>query len=178
MDLRNKLQWNFNQNSGIFTQENAFENVVCETAAILSGPQCINEFFIKFRMCFFGMGLQEQIWNLLYLSQKWFDCHETRSKHIDWTLGLKWDHRVDLGHDLDLEFSRSNMEFAISQPKMVWLPRNKKQTYRLNTRPQMWPSGLTMTMTMTLNFHGQIWNFLYLCQKWSGCHETNSKHIN
>ena len=27
----------------------------------------------------------------------------------------------DLGHDLDLEFSRSNMEFAISLPKMVLL---------------------------------------------------------
>ena len=45
----------------------------------------------------------------------------------------------DLGHDLDLEFSRSNMEFPISQPKVVWLPRNEKQTYRLNSRPQMWP---------------------------------------
>ena len=41
----------------------------------------------------------------------------------------------DLGHDLDLEFSRSNMEFAISQPKMVRLPWNKKQTYRFNSRP-------------------------------------------
>ena len=40
----------------------------------------------------------------------------------------------DLGHDLDLEFSRSNMEFAISQPKMVWLPRNEKQTYPLNSK--------------------------------------------
>ena len=40
----------------------------------------------------------------------------------------------DLGHDLDLEFSRSNIEFAISQPKMVRLPRNKKQTYRLNSK--------------------------------------------
>ena len=28
------------------------------------------------------------------LSQKWSDCHETKSKHIDWTLGLKCDHRV------------------------------------------------------------------------------------
>ena len=43
----------------------------------------------------------------------------------------------DLGHDLDLELSRSNIEFAISQPKMVRLPRNKKQTYRFNSRPQM-----------------------------------------
>ena len=30
----------------------------------------------------------------VYLSQKWSDCHETKSKHIDWTLGFKWDHRV------------------------------------------------------------------------------------
>ena len=36
------------------------------------------------------------------------------------------------------------MEFAISQPKMVWLPRNEKQTYRLNCRAQMWPAGLTL----------------------------------
>ena len=104
---------------------------------------------------------------------KWSDCHETKSKHIDWTLGLK----CDLGHDLDLEFSRSNIEFAISQPKMVRLPRNKKQIYRLNSRAQMWPSGLTLAMTLTLNFQGQIWNFLYLSQKWPDCHETKSKHI-
>ena len=40
--LRNKLQWNFNRNSNIFIQENAFESVVCETAVILSRPQCVN----------------------------------------------------------------------------------------------------------------------------------------
>ena len=51
----------------------------------------------------------------------------------------------DLDHDLDLNFSRWNIEFAISQPKMVRLPRNEKQTYRLNSRAQMWPSGLTLT---------------------------------
>ena len=44
---------------------------------------------------------------------------------------------VDFRRDLDLDFSRSNMEFAISQPKMVRLPRNEKQTYRLNSRAQM-----------------------------------------
>ena len=37
----NKLQWNFNQNSNIFIQENAFESVVCEMAAMLSRPQCV-----------------------------------------------------------------------------------------------------------------------------------------
>ena len=120
------------------------------------------------------LNFQGQI--LLYLSQKWSDCHETKSKHIDWTLGLECDHRVwpwpwpwpwifkvkygicyisaknssiatkrksnisielkasnvtirfDIGHDL--EFSRSNIEFAISQPKVVRLPRNENQIYR------------------------------------------------
>ena len=84
---------------------------------------------------------------------------------------------VDFRRDLDLDFSRSNMEFAISQPKMVRLPRNEKQTYRLNSRAQMWPSGWTLAMTLTLNFQGQIWNLLYLSQKWSDCHGTKSKHI-
>ena len=39
--LENKLQQNFNQNSYIFIQENAFENVSCKMAAILSWPQCV-----------------------------------------------------------------------------------------------------------------------------------------
>ena len=161
------------------------------------------------------LNFQGQIWNLLYLSQKWSDCHETKMTHIDGILGLKYDHQVwhwpwpwpwifklkhricyisakndpiatkrkanisieswasnmtirfDLGHDLDLEFPRSNIEFAISQPKMVRLPRNEMQTYRLSFRPQIWPSGLTLAMALTLNFQGQIWNLLYLNQKWS-----------
>ena len=42
------------------------------------------------------LNFQDQIWNLLYIyhSQKWSNCHETKSKHIDWILGLKCDHRV------------------------------------------------------------------------------------
>ena len=38
----NKLQWNLNRNSYIFTQENTFETVVSKLAAILSWPQCAN----------------------------------------------------------------------------------------------------------------------------------------
>ena len=40
--LRKKLQWNFNRNYNIFSQENAFENVVRKLAAILSRPQWVN----------------------------------------------------------------------------------------------------------------------------------------
>ena len=113
------------------------------------------------------LNFQGQTWNLLYLSQKWSDCHDTK-KNIDWTQDLKSDHGVwpwpwpwhwifkvkygicyistkngpiatkrkgniwielktsnvtmvfDLGHDLDVEFSRSNMEFAISQSNVIW----------------------------------------------------------
>ena len=35
LTLRNKRQWNFNQNTNIFIDENASENIVCEIAAIL-----------------------------------------------------------------------------------------------------------------------------------------------
>ena len=40
--LTKELQWNFNRNSNILIQENAFESVVCEVASILSRPQCVN----------------------------------------------------------------------------------------------------------------------------------------
>ena len=40
--LGNKLQLNLKRNLYIFVQENAFENVVCDMAAILSQPQCVN----------------------------------------------------------------------------------------------------------------------------------------
>ena len=39
--FRNKLRCNFNWNSNIFIQENAFEIVVCEMTAILSWPQWV-----------------------------------------------------------------------------------------------------------------------------------------
>ena len=83
----------------------------------------------------------------------------------------------DLGHDLDLEFSRPNMEFAISQPKMVRLPRNEKQTYRLNSKASNVTIGFDLGHDLDLEFQGQIWIFLYISQKWSDCHETKSKHI-
>ena len=35
---------------------------------------------------------------------------------------------------------------------MVWLPRNEKQTHRLNSRPQMWPMGLNLTIILTFEF--------------------------
>ena len=38
--LKNNIQWNLNRKSNILTQENAFENIVCEMAIIWFRPQC------------------------------------------------------------------------------------------------------------------------------------------
>ena len=66
------------------------------------------------------------------------------------------------------------MEFVIFQPKWFWFPQNQMQRDWLNFMPQMWPSGLTLTMTLTLDFQGKISNFLYLSQKWFNCYETQT----
>ena len=57
------------------------------------------------------------------------------------------------------------MESAIYQPKMVRLPW------------KIWPLDLTLAVTLTFNFRGQIWNLLYLSQKWFNCHKIESTHI-
>ena len=40
--LRNKLQWNFNQNTRLSIHQNASENIVCEMEAILSKGRWVN----------------------------------------------------------------------------------------------------------------------------------------
>ena len=39
----NKLQWILNRNSFILIQENAFENIAWKMAAVLFGPQYVND---------------------------------------------------------------------------------------------------------------------------------------
>ena len=41
----------------------------------------------------------------------------------------------------------------------------------------MWPSALTLVMTLTLSFQGQIWDLPYLSQKWSNCHEIKKANM-
>ena len=42
LNQKNKIQRNFQRNSYIFIQNNAFENI-CEMASVLSRPQCIKQ---------------------------------------------------------------------------------------------------------------------------------------
>ena len=120
-------------------------------------------------------------WNLLYLSRKWCDCHETKSKHIDWTLGLKCDHPVwhwPWPWPWPWIYKVKYRICYISAKK--WSDcheTNFKQIFRLKSRPQMWLSDLTLAMTLTLTFQDQIWNLLYFSQKWSDCHKMKNKCI-
>ena len=59
----NKFQWNSNQNSNIFVQENAFENDVCEMVSILSRPQCVAD----------KAGTTNYILQLIFQIEFWFD---------------------------------------------------------------------------------------------------------
>ena len=45
--LKNKLQWNFNQNIKLFTHEHASDNIVCEMSAILSSGRWVKTRKVK-----------------------------------------------------------------------------------------------------------------------------------
>ena len=138
-------------------------------------------FKVKYRICF--------------ISAK-YDPIATKQKsgHMDCTGSPICYHRVfELGHDLDLEFSRTNMDFAIFQTI-----KNSKITYRLKLRPPMPPSVFTWPWPWSWIFkvrHGLCFistknvpngtkkpnaNTLGLkCDQWKSpdCQETNSKRI-
>ena len=55
-NFRNKPQWNFNRNSNIFIQENAFENIVCEMASICLGLNVLTEMIFMTKQHFMTCG--------------------------------------------------------------------------------------------------------------------------
>ena len=66
-------------------------------------------------------------------------------------------HYVTLSYDLDLGFSRSNFEKAVSQEGKDWLTgRNKRDVSWLDIGPTLWIWILASSMTLTLSFKGQI----------------------
>ena len=80
-----------------------------------------------------------------------FLCH--------WALTLNFQGQI-VSRELDFKLKYG---FLISA-KMVRLSRNKNKTYRLNARPQMRSSDLTLAMTLNSNFEDQTWNLLYVSQ--------------
>ena len=75
--LRNKLQCNFNPNYNIFIQENAFESVVYEMAAILPQPQCVilsigELLFVSQIFLFLYISIASRQWSWKYVAFKIF----------------------------------------------------------------------------------------------------------
>ena len=98
---------------------------------------------------------QGQIWNLLYLSQKWSYCHETKSKHIGWNLGLKCDHRVWPWPWPWPWPSKVKYEICYISNKNFLLASKRKANISIELKA----SNVTITLaiiTLTLNFQGQI----------------------
>ena len=73
--LRNKVQWYFIQNTKLFIDENAFENIVCEIAAILSRGRWVN--FLYYQHC-----------HLPYIAL-WYRIYSTSYYHT-WHYAIQW----------------------------------------------------------------------------------------
>ena len=75
-----------------------------------------------------------------------------KSKHINWTQGLKCDHPV-WPWPLPWPFI-FNVKYGICFISTKWGPiaTKRKETYRLNSRSQMWPVGLSLAMALTFEF--------------------------
>ena len=78
--LRNKLQWNLNQNSYIFIHKNAIENVVYKMVAILSLPHCvIKDKNATFQGYVYGISAMPSLadWYFLFSSAFVFDITDS-----------------------------------------------------------------------------------------------------
>ena len=83
--LRNKLQWIFSRNYNISIQENVFESVVCEKAAILSRPQWVKWLRNNLSTTWYDLTLTGQHGkfyekNIFHI---WFS-------HFTWTQTYRW----------------------------------------------------------------------------------------
>ena len=84
--LRNKLQWNFYQTTNIFIQENAYENVVSETAAIWSWGDEWRKY-----------PYQMILWNVLH--NHWYEGHANRRQtflHIVFATFVQMTHLLKI----------------------------------------------------------------------------------
>ena len=112
------------------------------------------------------LNFQGQIWNLLYFSQKLSDCHETKFKNIDWTLGPKCEHRILPWPWPWPWIFKVKYGVCYDSAKHGQITTKRKANISIDLKPWMCPSDLTLAMTLTLNFH--IFKIKY---------EIKSKHI-
>ena len=92
-----------------------------------------------------------------------------------------WTHVVTfnfhLTHDLDFGFSRSNFEKVVSQEWVGRLTWNERDLSRQNVGPMLWLSMFTSSMTLTLDFQGQILKKSYLSNGMADWHGTKGMWV-
>ena len=84
---------------------------------------------------------------------------------------------IHFTHDLDLGFSRSNFENAVSQEWEGRLTWNEKDLSRQNVGPMLWLSMFTSFMTLTLDFQGQTLKKSNLRNEMADWHRTKGMWV-
>ena len=108
---------------------------------------------------------------------KWSDCHEMKSKYIDWTLRLKCDHRVwpwpwpwprifKIRYGIYYTSAKNGLICHGTISKHIdWTPQGLKFDqlvwpwpwhWPLNFQGQMWHWPLATHMALTKDFHGKF----------------------
>ena len=93
-----------------------------------------------------------------------------------WTHAVTFN--VHLTHDLYLRFSRSNFENAVSQEWEGRLTWNERDVSRQNVGLMLWLSMFTSSITLSLDFQGQILKKSYLRNGMADWHGTKGMWIN
>ena len=86
----------------------------------------------------------------------------------------------DLGHDLDLEFSRSNTKFAISQPKNGQIASKRKANISIELQASNVTNGLELDHNLDLWIlkvkcdldlwpHRWPWPWIFMVKFWNNC---------
>ena len=86
---------------------------------------------------------------------------------------------LDLNHDLDLGFSRSNFEKVVSQEwdgRLTWNERDVSR-YNVGHMLLLWFSTFTSPMSLALDFQGQILKMLYLRNGMADWHGTKGMWV-
>ena len=99
LDPRNNLRWIFYQNTNLFIQENASENIVCKKAAILSRGRWVNKAYLWWVL----VGVQPSAASLLTICQAFSQQLLQRRLHLVTQPTQPYLH---LWRDLHLSFQR------------------------------------------------------------------------
>ena len=118
----NKLQWFFYQNTKLFIHENASENIVCETAAILSK----------------GDELMVYLKHRYLVSEQWFKLQQSLAANQHWRWGSQAIHASNFLNTLRPR--QNGRHFADDMFKWIFLNENVWSTIEISLK--FVPKGL------------------------------------